>query len=68
MEKKELLGVGRTWIFTVIVFITASVLFGLDKITVDVWTNLTMVTLGAGAGKSAIVGFAKELGNKKETK
>ena len=64
MENKELLGIGKTWLFAVIVFITTSILFGLDKVTVDVWTQMTTVALSVGGGKSAIVGAAKLIAKK----
>lgn len=57
-------GFGRTWWMAIIVIVGSSVLFGFDKIGVDVWKEMVIWSFSAGAVKSAIVGGAQAITKK----
>jgi len=61
---QEIGGFGRTWWMAIIVIIGSTVMFGFDKIAVDVWKEIIIWAFSAGSVKSAIVGGAQALTKK----
>lgn len=52
----ELFGIGRTWLVAVLVIVGTTIMFGMNKITADVWKEMTTWALTVAGGKSALVG------------
>lgn len=56
--KDELFGIGRTWLMVMVVIVGATVMFGMGKITAQMWQDILTWMVTVGGGKSAIVGTA----------
>lgn len=62
----ELGKLGKTWWAFLLVFVVTSALFGFtDKVSVDIWVEMTTWTFMAAAGKSAAAKIANGIGGNK---
>lgn len=64
--KKELFGIGRTWIMALVLVVLATIMLYVGKIDATLWQNMILFAFGGGAAKSIFIGTTSVLKEKKE--